>query len=861
MKKNLFISLFLISAMCAFGQTAIPAELCEDQSYTQSPLQPDIQARTQATVIWEEDFANGIPSTWTNLGQNPAGGLYAASVWEYRGPLTSPSNATGSRGAYGAPGTPINSPTRANGFMIFDSDYLDNGGVVGAFGQGAAPAPHIGRLTTEAIDLSNHPFVKLEFHYFVRNFSSRFGVAISTNDGNSWLDTVYFGENVGVNESSPTNAKAEFDISSIAGGFSQVRLRFVYDGTLANGNNFAYYFCQIDDIKITELPAHRLAPFTDDDGIVFDVWNDTRNEKRHGYVSTRQNRSFRFGANFVNFGTAAQTNARLEVDILQGATLVQSLSSLPFGSLASGDTATLAQTTTNAFLAPGPGVYTAAYRIVSDSIGIADAEKDTLVFVVSDNQTGQHFPYFSNTIGTPQLGNIGQVSSQFELVNQEVVLGAVAGIAGTTTAGGKIIFKVHTTTPLTNPTPLAVDTVTITATHIAAQTVTATFANPPTLQPGNHYITAEFDAGTTTINLMNDARVWAPAMANLMYLTSQPGWYTGYQNSRQFNVPHLRIIGCSDTSTGACQNFATLDAFQDVCASDPAFALSGGFPAGGTYSGPGVTAGQFNPATAGVGTHTITYTVTINSSPQTATQSIQVKAAPTLVLPTTPAAVCSGGGPVSLYPFVQPGGGTFTGTGITTGNLFDPSVAGTGTTTITYEFTDPDGCSSTGTFSVNVVNPPSVSITNTVNSFCIYSDTVNLAGTPSGGSFSGPGVVGNVFVPALAGIGTHPVVYSYTDGNGCEGTDMLMMDVDSCLSVFQYGDLNSIEAFPNPSTGQFTIKGIDRHSVIQIFNAQGQEIPASITRREDVLLDLQQYPAGVYFLRVDNRLSLRLIRY
>jgi photosystem II stability/assembly factor-like uncharacterized protein len=44
--------------------------------------------------------------------------------------------------------------------------------------------------------------------------------------------------------------------------------------------------------------------------------------------------------------------------------------------------------------------------------------------------------------------------------------------------------------------------------------------------------------------------------------------------------------------------------------SDPPFALSGGNPGGGTYSGPGVSAGTFNPAVAGAGTHTITYTYT-----------------------------------------------------------------------------------------------------------------------------------------------------------------------------------------------------------------------------------------------------------
>ncbi len=47
---------------------------------------------------------------------------------------------------------------------------------------------------------------------------------------------------------------------------------------------------------------------------------------------------------------------------------------------------------------------------------------------------------------------------------------------------------------------------------------------------------------------------------------------------------------------------------MEVLLSDPAFVLTGGLPAGGTYSGTGVTGGSFDPATAGAGVHTITYT-------------------------------------------------------------------------------------------------------------------------------------------------------------------------------------------------------------------------------------------------------------
>lgn len=54
-----------------------------------------------------------------------------------------------------------------------------------------------------------------------------------------------------------------------------------------------------------------------------------------------------------------------------------------------------------------------------------------------------------------------------------------------------------------------------------------------------------------------------------------------------------------------------LGTFNDVCTYTPTFALTGGTPAGGTYSGSGVTAGNFDPSSASANsTVTITYNYT-----------------------------------------------------------------------------------------------------------------------------------------------------------------------------------------------------------------------------------------------------------
>lgn len=69
--------------------------------------------------------------------------------------------------------------------------------------------------------------------------------------------------------------------------------------------------------------------------------------------------------------------------------------------------------------------------------------------------------------------------------------------------------------------------------------------------------------------------------------------------------------------------YTTLPAL--ICVYNNSLTLTGGTPAGGTYSGTGVTGTTFNPATAGVGNKTITYTYTdANNCTGTATANIEV---------------------------------------------------------------------------------------------------------------------------------------------------------------------------------------------------------------------------------------------
>ncbi|AYA37472.1 hypothetical protein D3Y59_10685 [Hymenobacter oligotrophus] len=121
-----------------------------------------------------------------------------------------------------------------------------------------------------------------------------------------------------------------------------------------------------------------------------------------------------------------------------------------------------------------------------------------------------------------------------------------------------------------------------------------------------------------------------------------------------------------------------------------------------------------------------------------------------------------------------PAGGTWAGPGVSgspsTGYTFDPAVVGVGqSATLTYTVYN-NLCQSQTSLRFAVVPAPTVQFSPLAQTeLCPDSPNLQLAATPAGGTFSGPGVVGSSFSPAQAGLGTHTLTYTYALG-GCTVT-------------------------------------------------------------------------------------------
>ena len=199
-----------------------------------------------------------------------------------------------------------------------------------------------------------------------------------------------------------------------------------------------------------------------------------------------------------------------------------------------------------------------------------------------------------------------------------------------------------------------------------------------------------------------------------------------------------------------------------------------GIPSGGTFSGTGIIGTSFNPTSAGVGgPYLITYNYT---SPTTGCSNIDSQYVTVVPRPTI-----SFSGLSSQYCFYDsavtltgtPSGGTFSGTGIIPINRFSPSIAGVNPSiNIYYTYTDSNGCINFDTNTTQINPRPTISFSGLASQYCYYASDVTLTGSPTGGTFSGTGISGNIFSPSTAGIGTYFIKYTYTDpSTGCWNID------------------------------------------------------------------------------------------
>lgn len=165
-------------------------------------------------TVLSETFSSGIlPSGWSNV-DNSGGG-----AWQFNNPG----------------GRTLNSTTGATGFAILDSDHYGPGNTENA------------DLITPTIDCSTLAAVTLTFEHYYYAYTGQTGkVSVSGDNGATWtlLNTW--------TTSTANAALAQYDITAVAAGQSQVKIKWSFQGTYG-------WLWAIDDIRVFEQDAHDLA--------------------------------------------------------------------------------------------------------------------------------------------------------------------------------------------------------------------------------------------------------------------------------------------------------------------------------------------------------------------------------------------------------------------------------------------------------------------------------------------------------------------------------------------------------------------------------------------------------------------------
>ncbi len=347
------------------------AEVANGVDVTFSYVQPECgDFGYPATAVWgaedgEGNFDGGL-NGWTTDTSN-------GWIWDAEGRLD--------RGQFNSTQPFIVSPSVCNGAVVFDSDFLDNGGG-GPFGSGDCPNSDAsgsfvqfceGSMISPVIDLSgvdSEGFI-IQWNQALRQFNSEYDLLLSRDGGSTWADTININTEFVTNSAHFIDNVQRIPVCGFDGE-AQFRMRFVYRGN--------YYYWAIDDVLI-------LNEGFSDPATVPNFVSVATNFK----TPASQAEPLAFLSSIVNNGNQDAANTAVTIDILNNATLSTEYSgSQTFGTLdgcGRQDNISFMDT-----YEPTPGtvmgddvVYTGTYSVASDANADLTNDEQTFEFRYTEN--------------------------------------------------------------------------------------------------------------------------------------------------------------------------------------------------------------------------------------------------------------------------------------------------------------------------------------------------------------------------------------------------------------------------------------------------------------------------------------------
>ena len=532
----------------ASAQTLLPSVAEEGESYSTAPSQENLPE----TTIWSYDFSSGIPSTWGNTGfynyNGPSTGTIWSAPFEYRGPTTTPSSNNGSRGGYAGSQLPILSTTQSNGFVIFDSDYRNNGGLATDACQTSTCGLHYATLSTPSINLTGHSQVDLNFTQYYRRFRGTNNdwsngpayIDFSINNGLTWFGGLPINDHIGGNIATQRNNQVSIPIGAYVGGWPSVRIRFRFEGMS--------YFWMLDDISLTTTPSQRISFFGKQGGLNPEVLlSFTQGQISNGGYPVSQARPLAVDANIWNSGSTVLSNVRLVALIIRPNGQKDSLYSASVPPLLPNDSIHLGAVFPNWVPTSGQ-IHKVVF--VARTNSARWTYPDTLVIDNSSTNLTSSFAsrrpqkLTFSAISTSYMGDGVEVWTGFYVKQPDTVFNFGVYLASFSRSGSQLEWALMDSTQfeLEAQNVIASGSYFLTAQDSTARLAQIPFCRSYLLPKGRYYIKVKLLKMTSNgyVGIFNDISNRQNSGSNWF----RPGGstrFTGYLNSIQFNTPKLTL--------------------------------------------------------------------------------------------------------------------------------------------------------------------------------------------------------------------------------------------------------------------------------------------------------------------------------
>ena len=303
-----------------------------------------------------------------------------------------------------------------------------------------------------------------------------------------------------------------------------------------------------------------------------------------------------------------------------------------------------------------------------------------------------------------------------------------------------------------------------------------------------------------------------------------------YQVTVVDNIPPTLVSGPNDTILGSCNSIFSFPSpvFTDNCGVQSVSLITGGN-----------SSNQF-----ATGTTVNTY-VAYDAHGNTDTFSFSIT-----VLPSTAPVLPSYGFVCDTDPdFDLTGGDTnfvFYGGSYIQNNLFSPTASGPGLHNINYSYLDSTGCTTYGNFAMSVSVGPATPVIIRVTSTHL---STHQPYTSYQWFFNGNPIAGATSQTYQATIGGMYKVKVWNDG-GCENISVPYFA--GVVSTPEY-TVHDLEIYPNPTTTDLVIdrRGYAMELDVELYGLTGKQLMEShYEGSEPIRLDMRDYPAGVYLLKL-----------